>query len=86
MPHRLLPITNNPPNNTSLPNSNISNHTTNIKASIRAVVEDVVAVEDVDAAIMAGDIINRDVTISMVGSRIIVDMAPRSRDPEDLQQ
>jgi hypothetical protein len=50
------------------------------------VVEDVVAVEDVDAAIMAGDIINRDVTISMVGSRTIVDTEPRSRDPEDLQQ
>jgi hypothetical protein len=50
------------------------------------VVEDAVAVGDVDAAIMAEDIISRDVAISMVGSRIMEDMEPHSRDPEDSQR
>jgi hypothetical protein len=86
MPHRLPLLTNNPLNNISLPNNSTSNLTTNTKASIRAVADDVVAVEDVDAAIMAGDIINKDVAISMVGSRIMEDMELHSRDLEDSQQ
>jgi hypothetical protein len=47
------------------------------------VVEDVVAVEDVDAAIMEEDISNRDIQINMVVSRIMEDMEHPNKDLED---
>jgi hypothetical protein len=83
MPHRLPLFTNKPLNSINLPNNNTSNHTTNTKASIRAVVEDVAAVEDGDAAVMVEDISNRDAIINTVVSRIMEDMEPRNKDQED---
>jgi hypothetical protein len=83
MPHWLPQFTNNPLNSISLPNSSTSNHTTNIKANIRAVVDNVATVEDEDAAIMVGDISNRDEVTNTVASKIMEDMEPPNKDPED---